>query len=129
MKKQTIENVKSVITVLKANQGIATPAEIVTATGLNVHQVNALQAVWANGQGGALTSPALWERKEMGGNTFLVITDDGAKWEAPKSAAPKAKAPTVPVEEARKRLLESLTGVKGSVITGDVVTEDEEIHA
>lgn len=120
MKKSTIENIKSVITALKA-ENVQTPASVSEKTKLNLHQLNALQACWANGQGGAVTSPALWERKTVQGNVFLVLTKDGAAWQVPTSKAPAKKAPAMPEEEARLALLAELEGtVVATVATGNV---------
>lgn len=119
MKKQTIANLTSVLAVLKngpkSESGELfpmTPAEVVASTGLSIHQVNALEGTWSHGKGengeqlpSAVASP-LWERTQKAGHTFLVLTEAGAAWEAPKASpkAAKAKAPVMDLEEARRAL-------------------------
>ena len=86
--------------------------EVVASTGLSIHQVNALEGTWSHGKGengeqlpSAVASP-LWERTQKAGHTFLVLTEAGAAWEAPKASpkAAKAKAPVMDLEEARRAL-------------------------
>lgn len=124
MKKQTVENIKAVIAVLK-EENVQTPEAVSKKTGLNNHQINALQACWANGQGGACTTPALWERREVQGNTFLVLTKAGADYVAPTSKAPAKKAPAMPEEEARLKLIADLKDTE----LGDLVPTGSTEHA
>ena len=120
MKNTTKANLVSVTAALKA--GPCTIGEVTAKTGLNIHQLNGLSGCWTNKVEVGATTPVLWNKTEVGGHVFLVLTQEGSTW-APAKAEAKAKATKAPAlteEAAREALLAQLA---------QTVTTTEEVGA